>query len=450
MPMTLNLPVKMVAHIDGTTLAFSLLLGAACGLVFGLAPALHLAGSNVGATLKTGGRGPGPATPHRLRDVLVGVEVALAVVVLVLAGLFLKSFRNSQTTDPGFNPRNVLLAQFDLGAKGYDKANARAFVRDLLPRLRALPGVEMAATAGFVPLDFRGLAPSRYAVDGRPVDPAAPDRSLYTVVSPGYLQTVDIPLVAGRDFVDLADTDKPAEVIVNQELARRAWSGLSPLGRRFSMDGQTYEVVGVARDAKYASLSERPTPMAYISLRDRVKLNQTLFLRIHGDPLACAPAVRRAIREFDPYLPVRDVRTLAQHVADNTFMLRVPARLLTVLGPLALLLAAIGIYSVLSYATAQRLPEIGVRLALGATPAEIVTLVVGQGLAVVAAGLAAGLAAAYLISAYLAPSLVNVPAGDPAVILGAALVILAVAALACWLPARHASQVDPIAALRAE
>jgi predicted permease len=452
-PVPRNLPIKMTAHLDGTGLAFSVLVGAACGLVFGLAPALQLARGDVAAALKAGGRGSGAAGHHRLRDLLVVIEVALALVVLVLAGLFLKSFGNTRTVDPGFQPNGVLLANFDLAAKGYTKDSARAFVRELLSRLRAEPGVEAAAISNFVPLDLRGMSSDRLEVDGRPRESDRPGRTFYGNVDPGYFQTLGIPLVAGVGFTGLDQdrTAKAPEVIINQELARRYWPGLSPLGHKLTLDGESYEVVGVVRDGKYATLSETQSPMAYFSIRDRFSFsNLTLHVRAKGDPVALVPPVRRVFHELNPALPIRDVRTMVQHIDDNLVMLRVPARLLSVLGPLALLLAAIGIYSVLSYSVAQRTHEIGVRLTLGATPRNVVAMIVGQGLRVVAGGLAAGLVAAFVCSLHLSTVLVKVPAGDPLVFLSIPVLLLGVAVLATWLPARRAARVDPIIALRAE
>lgn len=452
-PIPRNLPVKMAAHLDSTGLAFSILLGAVCGIVFGLAPALQLARGDVAAALKSGGRGSGAAMHHRLRDLLVVVEVALALIVLVLAGLFLRSFSNTRTVDPGFQPDGVLLANFDLAAKGYAKDSARDFVRDLLSRLRAEPGVEAATISNFVPLDLRGMPSDGLAVDGRPREPDRPDQVFYGYVDPGYFQTLGIPLVAGVDFVDLdkSQATKPPEVIINQELARRYWPGVSPLGHKLTMDGESYEVVGVVRDGKYATLSESPAPMAYFSIRDRFSFsNLTLQVRNKGAPLTLVPQIRHAFHDLNPSLPIRDVRTMAQHIDDNLVMLHVPARLLSVLGPLALLLAAIGIYSVLSYSVAQRTHEIGVRLTLGATPRHVVAMIVRQGLHVVIIGLAAGLVVAFVFSLYLSAVLVRVPAGDPLIFLLIPALLLAVAVLAAWLPARRAARVDPMEALRSE
>jgi predicted permease len=450
-PLPGNLPIKMTAHLDGPGCAFSVLLGVACGIVFGLAPALQLTRPDVATALQAGGRGTGAASHHCLRNLLVGTEVAVALIVLMLAGLFLKSFRNARTADPGFNPEGVLLGSIDLAAKGYDLRTGRAFLRELLPRLQAAPGVTSVTVSGFVPLDLRGLSSDPVETDGRPPEPGHPTFAIHGYVAPGYFQTLGIPLVEGTDFVGLDNQTQPQEVIINQELARRCWPGISPLGHRLTSDGETYVVVGVVRDSKYANLGEQPTPMTYFSLRDRVSLsNLTLQVRTAGDPLALAAGVRNVIHRLDANLPLRDVRTLRQHIDDNLFMIRMPARLLAVLGPLALLLAAIGIYSVLSYSVAQRTQEIGVRLALGAAPRTVVAMIVRQGLTVVAVGAAVGWLLGYGISVFLSGRLVNVAAGDPAIFILIPTLLVAVAFLACWLPARRATKVDPIIALRAE
>ncbi|HTZ20778.1 MAG TPA: ABC transporter permease [Opitutaceae bacterium] len=449
-PMPGNLPIKVVSHLDAAGCAFSALLGLVCGLLFGLAPALQLTRTDVNPTLKVGGHGAGAAPRHRLRNLLVAAEVTIALIVLVLAGLFLKSFHNAQTTDPGFDTRHVLLGSFDLAANGYDRPAARAFLREVLPRLQATPGVAAATAATFVPLDVRGMRKAPFAIVGQAAPAGRPEVALYGYVAPGYFQTMGIPLVDGVDFVALDNNDRPAEVIVNEEFARRYWPGLSPLGRKIVTGDSTYEVVGVARNCQCVSLSAQPAPLLYFSLRNRFSFDLTLQVRTRGEPLAFAPEVRRVVRELDPNLPLRDVSTLTQSIAESLVVIRIPALMLSVLGPLALLLAAIGIYSVLSYSVAQRTHEIGVRLALGASPRNVVALIVRQSIAVVAPGFVVGLGAVYLASFYLSRILVKVSPGDPTVFLAVPSLLLAVAWLACWLPARRAARVDPMIALRAE
>jgi predicted permease len=449
-PMPGYLPIKVVTHLDAVGCAFSVLLGIACGLLFGLAPALQLTRTDVNPALKVGGCGTGAAPRHRLRDLLVAAEVAIALIVLVLAGLFLKSFRNAHTADPGFDTRGVLLSSFDLAAKGYDTKAARAFVRELLPRLQATPGVAAATVGTFVPLDVRGLPKTPFAIEGQAASAGRPEVALFGYVAPGYFQTLGIPLVDGADFVDLDNESRPAEVIVNQEFARRYWPGVSPLGRKLVVEDSTYEVVGVARDCQCVSLSAKPAPLLYFSLRDRFSFNLTLQVRTRGDPLAFAPEVRRVVHGLEANLPLRDVRTLTQSIEESLVVIRIPAYMLAALGPLALLLAAIGIYSVLSYSVAQRTHEIGVRLALGASPRNVVALIVRQGFAVVATGLVVGLGTVYVASFYLSRILVKVPPGDPTVFLTVPALLLAIAWLACWQPARRATKVDPIVALRSE
>ena len=449
-PLPGYLPIKVVSHLNATGCAYSVLLGLACGLLFGLAPALQLTRTDVNPALKVGGGGAGAAPRHRLRNLLVAAEVAIALIVLMLAGLFLKSFRNAHTADPGFDPRGVLLGSFDLAAQGYDKKAARAFVRELLPRLQAMPGVAAATVSTFVPLDVRGLPKTSFAIAGQAASAGRPEVALSGQVAPGYFATLGIPLVDGADFVDLDNESKPAEVIVNQEFARRYWPGVSPLGRKLVVEDGTYEVVGVARDSQCVSLSAKPAPLFYFSLRDRPSLTHTLQVRSRADPLALASEVRRVVHELEAGLPLRDVRTLTQAIEESLIVIRVPALILAALGPLALLLAAIGIYSVLSYSVAQRTQEIGVRLTLGASPRKVVALIVRQGIAVVATGLVAGLGIVFVASFYLSRILVKVPPGDPTVFLSIPALLLTIACLACWLPARRAAKVDPIVALRAE
>ena len=451
LPLPSSLPVRLSSTLDTQSLLFAAGLGVACGLVFGLAPALQLARADVQQALRGGRSTVGGRS--RLRDALVATEIAAALVVLVLAGLFLKSFHNAQTLNPGYAVDRVLLANVDLAGRGYtENDRTRVFIRDLQARLQALPGVESAALANTVPLDIKGM-PWEQAVtfDGARVSPEDAPRILYWRTTPGYLATMGIPLLAGTDLVPFDTTRTSLDAVINREMARRFWPGISPLGHRFQLENTEYEVVGVAGDSKYDSLTETPQPAAWLTMRDSMLSTANLHLRVRrGDPLALLPALRAAVQEMDPTLTVFEARSFAQHIDNNLSTQRMSARMLAVLGPLALVLAGIGVYAVLAYTLAQRTQEIGVRLALGATPDNVVGLIVGQSLKVVAVGLAAGLVVAFVLSCFLSPILVRVPVGDPAIFAGITALLTAVAAFACWLPARRAARVDPLEALRAE
>jgi len=448
MPVPGTLPVRLGLELDWGGLVFALLLGGGCGVLFGLAPALQLGRTDVQTALRAG-RGS-TAGRSRLRSALIGVEVATALVVLVLAGLFLKSFRNARTASPGYDTPRVLLASLDLAGRGYNADRGRALLDELLARLRQAPGIEQAAMGGQVPLEVRGLPTGVISVEGKEFDPGR--KILYYNVSPGYFATLGIPIVSGADLAPLGRVDLPLDAVINEEMARRYWPGESPVGRRFEVSKKHYVVAGVVPSVKLTSLNEAPRPAAWLTLRAQFVFTPTLHVRATAgaDPLGLAAGVRSTLRQLDPELPALDVRTLAQHVDNNLFLQRLPAQMLAVIGPLALALAAIGLYAVLAYSLAQRTQEIGVRIALGATPGGVVRQMVREGMAVALAGSTCGLIVALGAGWFFRPVLVGVPFGDPLIYLGIPTLLLAVAALACWLPARRAARVDPLIALRAE
>ncbi|MBA3849727.1 MAG: hypothetical protein C0502_06995 [Opitutus sp.] len=449
MPVPSSLPVRISPPLDWFSLLFATGLGTACGILFGLAPALQLARGDVLESLR-GGRGLAGGR-SRLRDLLVGAEMAVALLVLVLAGLFLKSFRNAQKFDTGYDAERVLLANLDLAGRGYDQQSGMTLLNNLLPRLAALPGIEAVSAAGAVPLDIRGLPTGNIYVEGRPYDPKNPEWIIWFNTAPGYFTTLGLPLVDGRDLSPLERADLPLDAVINEEMARRCWPGVSPIGRRFEIGGTFYTVAGVVRNAKYVALNEAPRPVAWLTLRAQFIFSPTLHLRAaSGSPAALLPAVRAAVRGLDAGLTLADTRTLARHIDNNLILQRAPARMLAVLGPLALALAAIGLYAVIAYSLGQRVQEIGVRLALGATPRTVVRMMLWQGLRVVLVGAAVGFALSLVASYLLQKVLVGVPFGDPVIFAGIPALLLGVALLASWLPARRAARVDPLIALRAE
>jgi predicted permease len=441
-----NLPLHFAPTLDWTSVAFASALGAACGVAFGLAPALQLARGDVMQALR-GGRGS-VGGRSLARDLLVGTEVAVALVVLVLAGLFFKSFRHAMTVNPGFDAERVLLAGLDLGGRGYTRQTARALLDDLLQRLAALPGVEHAAAANYVPLDVRGTSTGVIDIAGKPFDPNR--KILYSYATPDYFATLGIPL-DGADLARPARADAPPDAVIGDEMARRYWPGENPIGQRFEVDGTFYVIAGIARTPKLERMNESPRPAAWLTMRPQFVSIPVLHVRVaEGDPRALLSAIRATVRQLDPELAVVDPRSLRQHVENNLFLQRVPAQMLAVLAPLALLLAAIGLYAVLAHAVAQRTREIGVRLSLGATPRSVVLLVMWQSLRVVLVATACGWAVALAADWFMHDLFVAVPVGDPVIFAGVPALLLAVAAVACWLPARRATKIDPIAALRAE
>jgi predicted permease len=436
-------PIRFQTDLDIVSLAFAALMGVACGVMFGVAPALQLGRVDPQAALRSGARTAGRSA---MRNVLMAVEVALALVILMAAALFFRSFTDTRDTDPGFTREGVLLAAYDLSGRNVEAPAARDFAGRLLERLRALPGVDSAALAVSVPLDIHGLPLRAFALEGRAPTGTAPDRALSNVVSPGYFRTMGIPILEGADFVELADTAAPPQAIVNEGFVRRYIGDAPALGRRIQVRGTSYAIVGVVRNSVSDAFNERPTPVIYLSLRDRPSTAGEMHLRTRvGAEALLAPQIERVVRELDPTLPVYDVRTMTEHVEKNLFLQRIPARMFVVLGPALLILAAIGIYAVVAYTVSHRTTEIGVRIALGATVSRVVTQMVGDSFRVIVAGAMVGWAIAVFINMHLVrgPLYLSVFGGVPAL-------LLFVAALACWFPARRASTVDPVIALRHE
>jgi len=443
-PMIGAFPIRFQTSLDGTGLAFAIGLGLLCGLIFGAAPAIQLSRVNAHSELRSG---PRMAPKGRLRNTLMGAQVALAVVVLVAAALFYRSFSETRGMDPGFRREGVLLAAYDLTGRNADSTAARLFAARLLDKARALPSVEAAAIASSVPLDIHGLPVRPFELEGRARSDAGRDLALSNTVTPDYFRTMGIPLRAGRTFVELTDADAPPQAVVNDEFVRQYVGSGEPLGRRLTTRGGTYTIVGVVKTSTYDSFGETPKPIIYLSYRDRPMGGGEIHLRTRvGTETLLAPQLQRVVRELDPTLPVYDVRTLMEHVDKNLFLRKIPARMFVVLGPLLLVLAAIGIYAVVAYTVSHRTAEIGVRIALGATAARVVRQIVRETLRVVGIGATVGWAVAFLVA-------IHVMRGAPinlVIFLGVPALLMLVAAGASWLPARRASRVDPVVALRAE
>jgi predicted permease len=436
-------PIKFQTSLDALGLAFAMLLGIVSGLLFGLAPALQLARVDPQLALRAGSRTAGRSA---MRNGLMAVQVGLALVVLMAAGLFVRNFTETRETDPGFRREGVLLTAYDLSGRNLEQAAVRDFTRRLLERLRALPNVDAAAIATAVPLDFHGLPLRGFTLEGHAPAGAKQDQALTNTVTPDYFRTMGIPWRAGPGFADLADEAMPPQAVVNEEFVRRFLEGAEPLGRRVQSRGTSYVIAGVVRNSLNESFGEPPTPIIYLSYRDRPAAQGEIHVRARGGAESLlAPEVERIVRELDPALPVYDIRTLTDHVEKNLFFRRIPARMFVVLGPLLLVLAAIGIYAVVAYTVSRRTTEIGVRLALGATNQQVVRQIVGESLRVIAAGALVGWAIAFVIDLHLLRGVIylSVFAGVPAV-------LLLVAAVACWLPARRATAMDPLVALRHE
>ena len=439
-PMISAFPIKFQTSVDISGLAFALALGVGCGLVFGLIPALQLARVDPLLALRSGVHGAGRS---QTRNILMGAQVALALIVLTAAALFLRSFRETRSTDPGFRRDGVLLAAYDLSARNPDADRSRSFAADLLARLTALPNVDAAAIATSVPLDIHGLPVRSFTLEGRARPDNVADHALSNIVTPGYFTTLAIPFRAGGDFAALGDAAAPPQVIVNDAFVRRYLGDAEPIGRRVTSRGRTYTIVGVVKTTLYDSFGERPTPAMYFSYRDRPSATGEIHLRASRGVESLAADVRRAVRDLDPTLVVYDVRTLDEHIEKNLFLRRIPARMFAVLGPLLLLLAAIGIYAVVSYSVSRRTVEIGVRHALGATSTRVVLEIVSDTMRTIVWGAVIGWLMALLVEIHAGGGVLYLP-----IVVGVPALLFIVAAVACWIPARRAAHGDPAAALR--
>jgi predicted permease len=452
MEMPLPFPAEGGLTLDTNVLIFALAVSGLTGLVFGLVPALQASKPDVVSVLKNEApAGAGAARGLTVRKVLVVAQVSLSLVSLVAAGLFLRSLRHAQSVEPGFETESVLIMGFNLGREGFTPAQGKVFYERVTERAAALPGVRSATLAQNVPLSGGFLLRSVFP-EG--MDTTTGDRILVPVNSVGlsYFETLGIPLVAGRDFTRHDAEGAPLVVIVNQTMAERFWAGQDPLGKRFKFfgDEQYRQIVGVARNSKYNGLVEDPQPFVYLPLGQDYSGAVTLHVRAPGDAAALAGAARRAVQEIDPTLSIINVETLANQVEESLTQQRTNVAMLGIFGALALALAGIGLYGVASYTIAQRTREIGIRMALGAGRFDVLRLVLGQALIFVGVGVAIGLGAALAMSWFMGALVVGISAADPLTFASTAALLAVVAALASYVPARRATRIDPLIALRQE
>jgi len=443
-PVTLNLDLDL----DGRVLAFTLFVALLTGLLSGLAPAVQMARPALVTALKERGsaevRGNRPLS---VRNLLVGLQVALSLVALVGAGLFVRSLAAAQKSDPGFDSQHLGLVSFDISLQGYDEERGLAFLDTTRERIGALPGVSSVTLATAGPL--AGSVARSVFPEGHEADKGI----LVQVnsVTPGYFDTLGIPVVRGRAFDDRDQKGAPPVVIVNETMAKKFWPGKDPLEQRFRFFGDQFlvQIVGVARDAKYNSLGEDPAPYVYAPLRQTYSGAVTLIARSAADPEVLLLPMQRELRDLHKDLPLVGLETVGHVLQNSLWASRLGATLLAGFGALALVLASVGIYGVMSYAVSQRVQEIGIRMTLGADRRSVMLLVLRQGMLVVAVGLGLGLLAAFALTR-LVSNLLFVSPSDPLVFAAMALTLGSVGAVANLFPAWSATAVDPLVALRNE
>ncbi len=424
------------------------------GVAFGLAPAWQASRYDLQESLREGGRGAG-AGRSPMRSALVVAEVAVSLLLLAGAGLLVKSFERLQAVDPGFDPSNLLTMRLLLPQSKYtEDARKVEFFRRVTERMRALPGVRAASAVSALPFADIGSATS-FTVVGRPALPPGERQGTdVRVADEHYFRTMNIPVVSGRTFTEQEAVENRKVAVVNEAMVRKYFPGEDPLGKRIlvNMGGAPAptEIVGVVGDARYDKLDGELRPMVYWTPPQLTYASMWLVVRTEGDPASLGPAAVREIQAVDREQPVSDVRTMEGWLAESTARTRFGTLLLGAFACAALVLAAVGIYGVLSYSVAQRRNEIGVRMALGAQARDVLRLVVGQGMRLVLVGVALGLAGALALTRLMSGLLYGVEATDPATFAANALLLAAVSLAACYIPARRATRVDPATALRRE
>ncbi len=450
-----NIPIRFDFSFDWRVFSFGLAIALITGLLVGLAPAWRAARSDFNKVLHEGSRGILGSGKSKVRNVLVVAQVAVSLVLLVVAGLFVRSSQNAEHGYLGFDPHNVLNLTMETRTIGFDEARTKQFFRDVEDSVRVLPGVQSVSVAASVPMGY-SVESRRIFAEGQTQasKEAAPSVS-YNVVDPAYFTTMRIPLLRGRLLTE-QDTEKtPRVAIIDEAMANKLWPGQDPLGKRFSdtaPSGPFIEVVGVTRQGKYNDPVDTTTMYYYEAIAQNFRSFVTLHLRTAGSPEALIPAVEQQIRSLAPTLPLTDVQTMEQSLGsiNGFFLYRMGSRFTVVLGLLGLMLAVVGVYSVISYAASQKTHEIGVRMALGAGRGDILKMVLRQGFILVGAGLVAGLVLTFLAARGIVSLLVGVSPSDPVTLISVALLLAVVGLVASYIPARRAMNIEPLRALKYE
>jgi predicted permease len=447
-----NLPPTLDTSIDVRVLLFTMALAIFAAAMFGLVPALQASKPSQMGALRDRTDAPGGATRwYGLRGVLVMTQVTLSLVALVGAGLFIHSLKNAQQMDPGFETKHELVMGINLAAQRYPQSRAEQFYKDVAAHVGALPMVASASLADSAPFNG-GLQRTTFPEGVDTSDPTNGKLTPTISVAPGFFATAGISLLRGREFDDHDDAQSHMVAVVNQAFVDQTWQGRDPIGKHLHFLLQTWdvEIVGFVKTTKYLTLGEAPQPIVYFPLKQHYGPNVTLYVRTKGDANSALTSVRSTVQGLDPTLPLRNVRTVQQALDQSIVAPRIGAELLGAFGALALLLAAIGTYGVMSYSVSQRTQEIGIRMALGAQRGNVLQLILQNGMAMVGAGVVVGLMLSTLLTYSMNSLLYGIGFFDAASFCGTAAILLIVALIACYLPARRAMRVDPIIALRYE
>lgn len=442
--------------LESNALIFTLIVSLATGMVFGLAPAWHASSPDVVPVLK-GELNASPTGKRRrltLRNSLVVSQVALSLVVLVCGGLFVKSFRSAQKMDPGFITSNVLLASLNPQLINYDEAQTNDFYRRITEVAASLPGVQAASLARRIPLGDSSNSSGPILREGETLPRGSAGRNIMNnIVSPGHFWTLEIPIIEGRDFDNRDRKDSQKVIIVNQRMAEMLWPGERAIGKRIFVGADSrdpLEVVGVVKTGKYRNLAEDPRPFYYYPMAQRGATGMTLLIRTSGDPQTLVGALRNHVQELDRRMPLFAIKTMTEHMTYALWGPKMAAALSIAFGLVALLLSAVGLYSVMAYLVSQRTREVGIRMALGARHGDVLRMVTGDGMKLAAVGIAIGLILSFSLARVLSSVLIGISSYDAVTFFVVPLLLAVVALVASLVPARRATQVDPLVALRYE
>jgi predicted permease len=443
----------MDLSLDWHVMTFTFLVAIATGLIFGLAPAMQASRPDLVSELKERAGGDlRKGNRFTVRDVLISLQVAVCLIALVGAGLFLISLRNAQTMDTGFDTKNLAMLSFDVGALNYDAPRAREFERRALEAAQNTPGVRGAALSNTIPLFNGGFGRTLFKEGEDNNNGQSGHVTQYSVMSPEYLQTMGIAMVRGQGFDSTIRENTPRVAIINETAAKEIWPNEDPIGKHFTFfrDPGPTQVIGIVRDSTYNNLGEEPRPYMYVPLIQNPNSAVTVFFRTQGDPRSALSTVRTQIQAMDRNLPITNVWAIGEVISQSLWAAGFGASLLTVFAIIAMALCAVGIYGVVGYSVGQRIREFGIRLALGAQPRDVLLMVLKQSALIMGAGLVAGLVAAFFLARLIVTLLYGVNTKSPLAFLAMALVLAAVGVFASYIPARRAAKVDPMVALHYE